>query len=165
MSTTTRHIKGFHNPTIKRVLKHYTNIQYLSKQYSRPTRQLKLIRSSRSLRLAQGLYNLIDHSGSFCQIFTELIARTISLGSVSKSVQTSRWPVGLHQPEYVAHVLSGDGGNVPLEGPRHFTKSPHQRERLISIPFWDIHGLGYLQGSIPDSSQLHELPLHRVSGL
>ena len=93
-STTTRHIKGLHNPNKYLTLHKYpTFVQ----QYSWLTRQLNYNKSSRRLSPAHGLYNLISHSGSFCQILTELIISTISLGSSSKSIQTSGWPIRFHQ--------------------------------------------------------------------
>ena len=132
-------------------------------KYFWPTHQLNYNKSSRRLGLVQGLYNLVSHSGSLRQILTELIIRTVSLGSLPKRIQASRWLVSLHQPEYMTHILSGDGGDIPLEGPWDFAKSPRQRERFISVPFWDVHGLDYLQGSIPDFPQAYEFSMHRVS--
>ena len=84
-------------------------------KYFWPTRQLNYNKSSRRLGLVQGLYNLVSHSGSLRQILTKLIIHTISPGSLPKRVQASRWPVSLHQPKYMTHVLSGDGGDIPLE--------------------------------------------------
>ena len=86
-------------------------------KYFWPTRQLNYNKSSRRLVFVQGLYNLVSHSGSLYQILTELIIRTVSPGSLPKCVQASRWLVSLHQPEYMTHVLLGDGGDIPLEGP------------------------------------------------
>ena len=96
-------------------------------------------------------------------MLTELIIRTVSPGSLPKRVQASRWPVSLHQLEYMTHILLGDGGDIPLEGPWDFAKSPRQRERFISVPFWDVHGISYLQGSILDFPQAYEFSMHRVS--
>ena len=75
---------------------------------------------------------------------------TISFGSLSKGIHTSGGLVELHQSQYVTHVLAGDGGDKPLKGSGNFAKPPRKRERFISIPNWDIHGLGYLQGGILD---------------
>ena len=132
-------------------------------QYSRSTCQLNYKKSSRRLWLAQGLHNLIGHSRSLRQILTELIICTLSFGPLFKHVQASGWPIRFHQPKYVTYVLAGDGGDKPLKGSGHSAKPPSQRERFLSILLWDLHGLGYLQGGIPDLSQLHEFSMHRVS--
>src|SRR6185369_7228541 len=142
-----------------------TQVSNICLKYFWLTLQLNYKKSLRRLCPAQGFYNLISHPGSFCQILTELIISTISLGSSSKSIQTSGWPIRIHKPKYVTYVLVGNVGDKPLEGPRHPTKPPGQREWFISISNWDIHGLGYLQGGISDFFQLHKLALHRVSRL
>src|SRR6185312_1347588 len=120
------------------------------------THQLKYKKSLRRLCSAQGFYNLISHPGSFRQVVTEQIISTISLGSSTKSIQMSGWPIRFHQPKYETYVLAGNVGNKPLEGPRHPAKPPSQHEWFISISNQDIHGLGYLQGDISDFFQLHE---------
>ena len=70
------------------------------------------------------VHNLVGHHGSFFHILTELLIRTVRFGSLPKCVQTSRWPVRLHQPEYETHVLAGGCGDIPLEGLGYFMKSP-----------------------------------------
>ena len=52
----------------------------------------------------------------------------------------------------MTHVLSGDCGDIYFKGLGYFTKFPRQWERLIFVPFRDIHNLGYFLGSIPDFS-------------
>ena len=111
-----------------------TQISNICSKYFRLTRQLNYKKSLRRLCLAQGFYNLISHPGSFRQILTELILSTISLGSSSKSIQTSTWPIRFHQPKYVTHVLASDGRNKPLKSSGNFAKPPCQCERFISIP-------------------------------
>ena len=160
-STTTRNNKGFHNPN-----NNYLTLQKYStfvQKYFWPTRQLNYNKSSRRLGLVQGLYNLVSHPGSLRQILTELIIRIVSPGSLPKRIQASRWPVSLHQPEYMTHILTGDGGDIPLKVPWDFAKSLRQCERFISVPLWDVHGLDYLQGGIPDFPQAYEFSMHQVS--
>ena len=94
------------------------------KKYFRPSCQFSYNERSRRFGLVQGFYNLVSHSGSFYQILMELLVCTINFGSLSKSVQTSRWLVRLHKSEYVTNILAGDGGDKPLKGPGYFTKSP-----------------------------------------
>ena len=96
-----------------------TQISNICSKYFWPTRQLNYKKSLRGLCPAQGLYNLIGHPGSFCQILMELIISTISLGSSSKSIQTGGWPIRFHQSKYVTYVLAGNVGDKPLEGSRH----------------------------------------------
>ena len=126
--------------------KYLTLCKYLVfvQKYFWPTHQLNYNKSSRRLCLVQGLYNLVSHPGSLCQILMELIIRIVSPGSLPKRVQASRWLVSLHQPKYMTHILLGDGRDIPLEGPWDFAKYPRQCERFISVPFWDVHGFGYL---------------------
>ena len=100
--------------------------------FYKPGVTLSYKKSLRRLCIAQGLYDLVGHSGSFCQILTKFVLRTVSFGSLPKGVQTSGWPVGFHQPKYVTYVLAGNVGNESLEGSRHPAKPPSQRERLIS---------------------------------
>ena len=101
-----------------------TQISNICSKYFWLTRQLNYKKSLRRLCPTQGFYNLISHPGSFRQILTELIIRTSSLGSLSKSVQTSGWPIRFHQPKYVTYVLTGDVGDKPLEGSKH-PAEPH----------------------------------------
>src|SRR6185437_7038552 len=90
-----------------------TQISNICSKYFRLTRQLNYKKSSRRLCLAQGLYNLISHPGSFCQILTELIICTVSLGSSPKSIQTSGRPIRFYQPKYMTYVLAGNVGDKP----------------------------------------------------
>src|SRR6185437_14992388 len=103
-----------------------TQISNICSKYFWLTRQLNYKKSLRRLCPAQGFYNLISHPGSFRQILTELIIRIASLGSLSKSIQTSGWPIRFHQPKSVTYVLADDVGDKPLEGSRHPAK-PHSQ--------------------------------------
>src|SRR6185312_3108211 len=162
-SAATRHNKGFHNPTSKYLTLH--KYPTFVQKYFWLTRQFNYKTSLRRLCPTQGFYNLISHPGGFRQILTKLIFHTVSLGTLSKGVQMSGWPIRLHQPKHVTYVLTGDVGDKPLEGSRHPAKPPSQRERFVSILLWDIQGLRHLQGGIFDFSQLHKFSLHTVSRL
>ena len=94
--------------------------------------------NSRRSRLVQGLHYLVCNGGGFSQILMELVISTISLHALPKWIKWSTWPVGPYQPEYMSHVLSGGRGDVPFKAFRYFTKPPHQRERFIFIPLWDL---------------------------
>ena len=82
-----------------------TQISNICPKYFWLTCQLNYKKSLRRLCPAQGFYNLISHPGSFRQILTELILRTVSFGSLPKGVQTSGWPIRLHQPKHVTYLL------------------------------------------------------------
>ena len=90
-------------PQSYRQVLNITQISNICSKYFQLTRQLNYKKSLRRLCLAQGFYNLISHLGSFRQILTELIIRTASLGSLSKSIQTSGWPIRFHQPKHVTY--------------------------------------------------------------
>ena len=95
-----------------------TQISNICLKYFWLTRQLNYKKSLRRLCPAQGFYNLISHLVSFYQILTELIIGTISLGSSSKSIQTSGRPIRFHQPKYVNYILTGNVRDKLLEGSR-----------------------------------------------
>ena len=94
----------------------------------------KFTNSSRRSGLVQGLHYLICNGGGLLQIQIELIISAISLRALPKQIKWSSWPVGLYQPEYVSHVLSGICGDIPFKAFGYFTKPPRQRERFVLIP-------------------------------
>ena len=110
-------------------------------KYLRPTRQIKLQTSSRGLGLAQSFHYLVSHHRGFLQILIELCINTIRLCALPKCIKRSLWPVGLHQPEYMSHVLSGGCGDIPYETFGYFSKLLRQSERFAFIPFRDLHNL------------------------
>ena len=118
--------------------------------------------NSRRFRLVQSLHYLVGNGRSLLQILIELIISAISLRALAKCIKWSTWPVGLHQPEYMPHVLSGGCGDIPFKALGNFAKPPHQCERFVFTSLRDLHKPCHFLSSTP---QLHELLLHQVSGL
>ena len=52
------------------------------------------------------------------------------------------------QPEYMSYILSGGCGDIPLKALGYFMKPSHQRERLVFIPFWELHDVSHGLSSI-----------------
>ena len=88
-----------------------TQILNICPKYLWPHANQLTTRSSRGLGLVKRLHYLICYHGGLSQILIELIISAIRLCTLPKCIQTSGWPVRIHQPEYMTHVLTGGCGD------------------------------------------------------
>ena len=142
--------------------RYYTNIQHMFKCTCGPHAKTTCNKSSRGLRLVQGLHYLVSHHGGLLQVLIELRISTIRLFALPKCIKRSMWPVGFYQPEYMSHVLSGGCGDIPFKTIGYFLKLPRQDERFVFTPFRDPHNLYHILGS---TSKTFKFLLHEALGL